>query len=531
MNPNTPGIPSSLESISYYYGLPSKPALVARSSTELWVEPRGPEAYLTAKELKPVGPHALDAIWESVVASAIEAYLTSQEVAFTSVDPARIGYVGSEFFPVIIWVGVVPGSLSGAKGVEVAVGCRAILTDHGITNVHVEIRSSEAILQAKKLYKPVRTVNPTAKVIEPLATTLGLSICGTKTPNLEGTGGFFFTDSKRPGKLFLLTARHTLFHPDHTDNKHYSLRHPSEKTTKVLLFSDDAFQKHVESIKWEISTKQILLTQLTRRKRAVEGQDDDEAEEDRTEVECLENNAKKAITALQKLLDEVIHDWTPPANRAIGHVVLSPPLGCSVKPDGYTEDWAVVEINSSRIDKTNFVGNCIDLGTSVSVEEFTSWMCPHPTNSPSFKYPGSRLLDFLGFIPDEQMAKPDNKTLDHDQGSDTMVIKRGSASGLTVGHLNTLRSVVRYYFEGKPGQSSREVAVYPRNSKSGAFSEPGDSGAAVIDGKGRVAGILIGGAGTTESFDCTYVTSINFIIKRLQEHGYEPDIFPTADNL
>ncbi|KIK08967.1 hypothetical protein K443DRAFT_498451 [Laccaria amethystina LaAM-08-1] len=129
------------------------------------------------------------------------------------------------------------------------------------------------------------------------------------------------------------------------------------------------------------------------------------------------------------------------------------------------------------------------------------------------------------------MGKPDNKTLDHDNEPVIMVIKRGGASGLTVGRLNTIRSVLRYYFEGKPGQSSREVAVYPRNSKSGAFSEPGDSGSVVIDGTGRVAGILTGSAGAMKLSDCTYMTSINFLVKRLQANGYKPNIFPTADDL
>ncbi|QRV93325.1 hypothetical protein RhiJN_21343 [Ceratobasidium sp. AG-Ba] len=493
MDPNAPGIPSSLESVCYYYGLPSKPGLVARSSTELWVEPRGPEAYLTAKELKPVGPHALHAVWESVVASAIEAYLTSQEVAFTSV---------------IIWVGVVPGSLEGTKAVEVAVGCRAILMHHGITDVHVEIRSSEAVLQVK-LYMPASPYDPAAQLIEPFTATLGPPICGVKTANLEGTGGFFFTDSKRPGKLFLLTARHVLFHPDRTDNEHQA--HSSEQTTKVLLFGHATLQKHIEAINATIGRYERLLTQLSGRSRTLEDQND-ETERDRAD----------------KLLGEVTRDWGSSADRTIGHVVLSPPFGFDVGPDRYREDWAVVEIDPSCVDKTNFVGNCIDIGPPLPVGKFTPWMYPRSTNPPSFKHPGNRFLNFSGLIPDEQMAKHDKKTLDHNQDSDIMVIKRGSTSGLTVGRLNTLRSVVRHYFEGKPSQSSREVAVYPCDSESGAFSKPGDSGAVVIDGKGRVAGILTGGAGTTKTSDCSYVTSINFIIKRLQEHGYEPDIFPPA---
>ncbi|KAG8968959.1 hypothetical protein FRB90_010782, partial [Tulasnella sp. 427] len=498
MDPNAPSIPSSFEAAHYYYGLPSQPDLIARSSAELWVEPTGAEAYLVAKELKPVGSHAaLSLVWEPVIASEIEAYLDSQQVAWTSVDPVRIAYAGGESFPVIIWVGVKPGSLSGEKGVEVALGCRTILTGNGVFDIHVEIRSSETTLQAK-LYKPVRTINPTAQAIEPFATTLGIPICGADTPHFEGTGGFFFTDSKRPGKLFLLTARHVLFHPDHTKNEHYTLRSTSQATKKVFLLGDGALEDRIKAIESEIRGKEIRLAQLASRKQGLEGQDDDEAEEERADVERQEQAARKAITALEKLLHDVNRDWKSEADRTVGHVILSPSIDFSVGPNRCTEDWAVIGVDRSRVDMTNFVGNCIDLGTSVAPEDFNLWMCPHPANPSSFKYPGDRLVKFFGTILDSQMGNPDRKTLDHDHDPVIMVIKRGSTSGLTVGRLNSIRSVMRYYFKGKPGQSSREVAVLPRNSKSGAFSEPGDSGSVVIDGKGRVAGILTGGSGTTE---------------------------------
>lgn len=102
------------------------------------------------------------------------------------------------------------------------------------------------------------------------------------------------------------------------------------------------------------------------------------------------------------------------------------------------------------------------------------------------------------------------KTLDQDNDPCIMVIKRGNTSDLTIGRLNTIRSFCRVYFEGQPGQVSKEVSVLPRNfenSELGAFSEPGDSGSAVIDGKGRLAGLLTGGAGDTSIFDCTFLTS------------------------
>lgn len=52
------------------------------------------------------------------------------------------------------------------------------------------------------------------------------------------------------------------------------------------------------------------------------------------------------------------------------------------------------------------------------------------------------------------------------------------------------------------------IAVYPYSHKDGAFSAAGDyrSGAIVVDGQGRIVGMLTGGAGTTESTDVTYVT-------------------------
>ncbi|KAG8852529.1 hypothetical protein FRB96_008624 [Tulasnella sp. 330] len=532
MTTNAPGVPSPAEAEHYYYGLPSKPALVARSSDTVWFEPKGAEAYLTAKELRTVGPHGLNGVWESAVASAIEEYLLAQQVDYRSVDPARIGYAGSESFPVILWVGVAPGSLSGTNGRNVALGCRAILIDNGITDVEVEIRVSVAALQAK-LYQPVLTSSPIVRAVEPFATSLGVPICGGNTRSFEGTGGLFFTDSGRPGKLFLVTARHVLFHPDRTENKNYVLRPTGDAKKKVFLLGDAALKARINDIESEIGGTEIILTQLTARKAAVEGRDDAEARRERRHIQQEVEDAIEAREDLQTLLHDVKRDWPSDADadRSIGHIVVSPCLGFSVGSDRYTEDWAVVEIDASRIDESNFVGNCIDLGTKIAVDDFTTWMYPHPANPSSFTYPGNRLLQFYGTIPDAQMAKPDNKTLDHDNDPVIMVIKRGGASGLTVGRLNSIRSVVRYYFEGKPGQSTREVAVYPRNSKSGPFSEPGDSGSVVIDGKGRVAGILTGGAGATKLSDCTYVTSINFIVKRLQEHGYKPNIFPAADNL
>ena len=68
------------------------------------------------------------------------------------------------------------------------------------------------------------------------------------------------------------------------------------------------------------------------------------------------------------------------------------PIGLDVGEEGLTEDRVVIEIDDSKVDSTNFVGNVIDLGTTIPIDEFTAWMFLHPANPPSFEYPGNRLL-------------------------------------------------------------------------------------------------------------------------------------------
>lgn len=61
--------PSETEAKYYYYGLPSRPTLVARTGTTPWEAPTSPEAYPTAKELRPVGNHAIVDVWDGGLAA------------------------------------------------------------------------------------------------------------------------------------------------------------------------------------------------------------------------------------------------------------------------------------------------------------------------------------------------------------------------------------------------------------------------------------------------------------------------------
>lgn len=300
-----------------------------------------------------------------------------------------------------------------------------------------------------------------------------------------------------------------------------------------MLMGEGAFNARLQSIKAAIDARNMTIDRLNGLLAlADEMEDEDDAIAERKAAKRGMEEATEAKEALEKLLADVIRDWKEEKNRVIGHVVLSPPISFNYGDDGFTDDWAVVQVYPTKIARLNFIGNVIDLG-SVNDYELTTWMYPHPANPKSFRYPGDRLLKCHGTVSDKEMYRPDPRNQDHNEEPVVMVLKNGNTTGLTVGRLNTIRAFVRHYFDGAPGEMSKEVSVLPRILKRHAylFSECGDSGSVVIDGTGRIYGIITGGEGATDATDCTYVTSINFLLKRLAAFGIKANIFPLPADL
>ena len=384
------------------------------------------------------------------------------------------------------------------------------------------------------MYLPAPTAHATAQVLEPFSTSVGFPISAESTPSIGGTGGFYIFDPRRPGAIYLVTARHVVIRPEE-DN---TLCNDRDRPRRVLLFSDPAIEKHLETIKSKVSCMELTVGDLEKRLEFSEGEKavrrwgEEMAKMDQDAAQSQLNEARKAVGDLKTFLTDVSRDWGERSDRLLGHVVLSPPISFGVGKGGFTEDWAVIEVDKSKVDSTNCVGNAIDLGCKITKDDFKAWI--DPANPLSFDYPVDRLYKFHGTIPDEEMWKPSptGGTFDREGNPIIMVVKNGSTSGITIGRLNDIRSFTRHYF-GNPGTTSKEVAVLPRNSDSGAFSYPGDSGSAVIDGKGRLAGLLTGGTrsglGFTEGFDFAYVTSINFLLERMSLHGLEASLLSPFD--
>ncbi|THU84852.1 hypothetical protein K435DRAFT_397583 [Dendrothele bispora CBS 962.96] len=527
---------SMTEAAFYYAGLPSAPILIARTSTTPWKAPTGPEAYLRRKELRPVGRHALVEVWEDNLAFKIHALL--KNVMWTSTDIVRIGYADELELPsappppVILWIGVMPESLSSEDGFVVASKCKKLLEEHGITDVDVEIRESvvtrsESESAGPKFFSSIYSSDPASMICNPLTTTLGFPISAQSTPWSQGTGGFFITEGADTERLLLVTARHVVFTPDRDGNEHFEHSDNSERRHNVTVFGNTGFERYLESIQTEIEGQTFMVKHQEGRIRMFEGKTDPLANKRREKSQFALEEAKEAVEELNTFYQNVSTQWANPESRILGHVILSPPINVNVGSEGYTEDWAVIEVDASKIDSGNFSGNVIDLGNLISPDKFTNMMCPNPQSRHSFTYPYDHILRIKGTIPEDEMRHP--TAFDQNGEPCFMVIKRGNATGLTVGRATNIFSYVRYYNDGmRSNEPSKEWTILPFDSKSGPFSDKGDSGSVIVDGRGRMGGLLIGGTGkNTQFLDLTYATPIGFLLRCMESRGLcKPNVDP-----
>jgi hypothetical protein len=152
-------------------------------------------------------------------------------------------------------------------------------------------------------------------------------------------------------------------------------------------------------------------------------------------------------------------------------------------------------------------------------KEFTLKCFPRGDANWEFEYPDDRQLPLIGVITDKLMRTPD--MWDEDGEPCLLVVKRGGATGTTIGRANGVFSIVRNYsLQMDVNQTSMEWGIINYDNKSEAFSEPGDSGSIIADIRGRIGGMLTAGAGKTKSTDMTYATPFWWLLKRIKANGF-----------
>ncbi|WVN89623.1 uncharacterized protein L203_104852 [Cryptococcus depauperatus CBS 7841] len=148
--------PDEYERTSYYNGIAGErdhPELVYRSDlhTTPFPKPTGRFAHLPVKSLRGVFDTPLNNVW-GTVGPQIRDLIKAQNIHWSSIDTVRFfthGPPGEDvkgtLGPVVIWIGVIPGSTSADTAHDVSQQILELLQKNGVEGVVVEWRDLEAL--------------------------------------------------------------------------------------------------------------------------------------------------------------------------------------------------------------------------------------------------------------------------------------------------------------------------------------------------------------------------------------------------
>ncbi|KAI2613251.1 hypothetical protein GGR54DRAFT_643047 [Hypoxylon sp. NC1633] len=516
---------SEAEALSYYAGLPSEPILIYRTGKP-WYPPRGLEVRRRTKELRPVFNHDIVDLWSSGLGSEVVEVMDTHKIFFTTIDVVRFKTDkvdeahsdeddGEELKPAIgpvtIWIGVFPDYTRPSLAYKAAQDVLALLNRHKITDVEVEFRASLYTHESgPRLLSPVSDFNPLVDAVSPLTPALGLGISTKASPTTQGTMALYLNGGDGKNSLLGLTCRHVLM--SCKEGNIDFVYHPHAPPKNVVLLGKQAYTDLTSSIQLKIVQQGMLVGRwkemIDKSMQKEKGTDKDNVamtKREQTRAQTMIDNAEETIEAFEAFLGEVKTHWKKLENRILGPIIRSPAIRFGVGDERFTEDWGVFRLDRDKLGD-GFQGNVIDLGTKMWSAEFTQKCFPRGEGSWSFKYPETRLLRLQGTLTDQLMRHPD--MWDSDLEPCLLVVKNGNATGTTLGRANGVFSIIRVYFSGDMAisRTSMEWGIINYNSKSEIFSGPGDSGSIIADIRGRIGGMLTGGASKTESSDITYAT-------------------------
>ena len=387
---------SDYERTSYYNGITDNgehPDLLYRTRSDKypWIQPTGKHAYQPTKSIRGVYKTPLNGIW-SVVGPQVRDLVRGLKNRY-SIDPARFVTYGEDrretLGPVVIWVGVYPGSTSADTAYKVSQNILDLLEKNGVKDVEVEWHEAvswKAVGPA--LLRVVDDINPTVHVRRHLTAALGMPIATAEreVDDVQGSVGFFFHEGRDKhgnpsSKVFGVSNRHVLLAKDEGT---YEFKGAGTPCQYVRLNGHRRFQRGLDEIKVAVSDCGLLAQFYTEEISRLEakGTSDDNAKaeaETGADVEAEKKEVaeeearqliltqqkleeqKQAIAGLEKFYGEVMAEWTDISKRNIGHVHYSPPLSVNHEHERYTEDWGTFEVDEAKF-KAQFMGNVVDLG-------------------------------------------------------------------------------------------------------------------------------------------------------------------------
>jgi len=355
--------------------------------------PVGRHAHLPIKSLRGVFDTPLNGVWD-IVGPQIRDLIKAHEIHYSSVDPARFfthGPPGEEaegsLGPVVIWVGVFPGSTSRDTAHDVSQEILTLLLKNGVEGAVVEWR--EAVpqkLAGSPLMRHVGTGNATHHVRRFLTALLGVPLATEEMEEEDSQGSLTLwfhenkdNDGNPSGKVYGISNCHVLRKNTTVDYEHRG----GAPKDYVRVCGMRRFKRGVDEITKAIADHGILADLWAReivKLQENEGQDPENAREIRRIGSKLEDE-KEAIADLEALYDQVMKEWSDiQLHRNIGHVQYAEAITVDEGGTRYTSDWAAFLAAETKV-KDQFEGNVVDLGAF----RFISSHLPRRTKTTLFR--------------------------------------------------------------------------------------------------------------------------------------------------
>ncbi|KLO15878.1 hypothetical protein SCHPADRAFT_888176 [Schizopora paradoxa] len=513
--------PDEFEKRVYYNGITGTgdadhPALVYRSNalTTPFPKPTGRFAHIPVKSARGVFDTPLNKVWD-VVGPKICYIIKTREVHWTSIDAVRFfthGAPGEDeegtLGPVVVWIGVKPGSTSPDTAHEL----------------------SQDILALRTLWwNGERRTDPTRHARRFLAGPLAVPLSTKEAGGNESEGTLTLRMHKnkyRSGELsdnvFGITNHHVLRKGTETD---FELK-DGEAKDLVRVCGMRRFQRGLDEIKKAVADNRADLRRSEIAKRRAEGDQLKNAKKIiRMQNQLDEMN--EAIVELEKLYADTTKYWSDiELHRNIGHVVYAPAIKVDQGRTNYTADWGAFLAEKPKV-KDGFVGNVVDLGSKYS--PLTLMDMFYPGSKPSIpNYPEEQMLRVSGCTTKEELDVP---TEFDSEGQRCLIVgKDGNTTDLAIGRFSGLESFINH----TNGVESKELAIYNSGNKVvEVFSAKGDSGSLVWhmkDGTARIVGQLHSGGnkGGLTSNHVSYCTPGWYLLEEIKKKYKYADFYRTT---
>ncbi|KAG8893110.1 hypothetical protein FRB99_002198 [Tulasnella sp. 403] len=457
----SPYAPDEYERTTYYNGITGNnsdhPVLVYRSNflTTLFPKPEGGFAYIPVKSV----------------------HQGADQINWLSIDPARFfthGPPGEEekkgtLGPVVIWVGVIPGSTSSDTAHEVSQEIPALLLKNGVGDAVVEWREAvPARLVGPPLMPHVGSHDATYYVRRFLTALLGISLAteGMKFEDAQGTLTLWFhknkdEDGNPSSNVYGVSNCHVLRKDTTVKYEHKG----GAAKFHVRVCGMRRFQRGIDEIRKAIGDQGTLADLWTR---------------EIVKLRAKEKQDAKAIRANQRNLDD--------ANEAIADLEA---LYDEVRGTGPTLNSTATSATLDTLHPSRSTSKA-EHGSKYTPQELTALFYPLDGGPTTFMFPEERKLRIEGCATREELANPEE--FDAEGQRCFIVGKYGNTTDLTVGRYAGLVS----FLLNEVGIESVELGIYNSGVKNDeGFSAKGDSGSLVWHakrGKARIVGQLHSGS-------------------------------------